>query len=92
VNPAAPGLRTSRPAGAPAYYLGRPASRWITTSGGTAARSPAPRRGRLGATGLHIGNKPDLGPAGTHWLVMSWMRRSRKRRSAVVPASWRACR
>jgi hypothetical protein len=27
-----PGPRVSRPAGAPAYYLGRPASVWMTTA------------------------------------------------------------
>ena len=37
MNPATPGPSAARPAGAPAYYLGRPASVWIAV---------APRRRR----------------------------------------------
>ena len=32
MNPMAPGPGTARPAGAPAYYLGRPASVWIAAA------------------------------------------------------------
>jgi len=32
MNPMAPGPGTARPAGAPAYYLGRPASAWIAAA------------------------------------------------------------
>ena len=32
MNPAGPGPRTGRPAGAPAYYLGRPASVWLSAA------------------------------------------------------------
>jgi len=40
-----PNSRTPRPAGSPAYYLGRPASLWIAAAHhGRPAASPAPRR------------------------------------------------
>ena len=32
MNPMAPGPGTARPAGAPAYFLGRPASVWIAAA------------------------------------------------------------
>jgi hypothetical protein len=37
---AKPGARKSRPTGAPAYYLGRPASWWITATARQRAGSP----------------------------------------------------
>ena len=54
MNPMAPGPGTARPAGAPAYYLGRPASMWIAAArrrrsgpdgtGQVVRISPRPRR------------------------------------------------
>ena len=47
---------TPRPAGSPAYYLGRPASLWIAAAHhGRPAATPAPRRaGALPAAGVPV--------------------------------------
>ena len=58
-----PNSRTPRPAGSPAYYLGRPASLWIAAAHhGRPAASPAPRR----AGGPPAAGVPVVDPGEAH--------------------------
>jgi hypothetical protein len=55
--PGEPGRARSRPNGAPAYYLGRPARLWISVTG--PSRRPGPRRGSADAR--QLGPRPSTG-------------------------------